>query len=200
MRFFRIIQWSIIFLLFSDFVYAQNQVDADTIVVTKTVIDNGDTIPNVVLGEVIIFPEKKFKNRYQAWRYRKLVRDLKRVYPYAKLAKKKLDQMEKEFLELETEKERKRYVKTIEKQLMDEFGDELKKLTITQGRLLLKLIDRETGSTSYVLLQELRGNFSAFFWQAIARLFGSDLKSEYDPQGEDRMIERIVLLIEHNQI
>jgi len=200
MRFFKIIQWGIIFLLFSDFVYAQNQADADTIVVTKTVIDNGDTIPNVVLGEVIIFPEKKFKNRYQAWRYRKLVRDLKRVYPYAKLAKKKLDQMEKEFLELETEKERKRYVKTIEKQLMDEFGNELKKLTITQGRLLLKLIDRETGSTSYILLQELRGNFSAFFWQAIARLFGSDLKSEYDPQGEDRMIERIVLLIEHNQI
>ena len=200
MRFFKIIQWGIIFLLFSDFVYAQNQADADTIVVTKTVIDNGDTIPNVVLGEVMIFPEKKFKNRYQAWRYRKLVRDLKRVYPYAKLAKKKLDQMEKEFLELETEKERKRYVKTIEKQLMDEFGNELKKLTITQGRLLLKLIDRETGSTSYILLQELRGNFSAFFWQAIARLFGSDLKSEYDPQGEDRMIERIVLLIEHNQI
>ncbi len=200
MKFFRIIQWGIIFLLFSDFVCAQNQADADTIVVTKTVIDNGDTIPNVVLGEVMIFPEKKFKNRYQAWRYRKLVRDLKRVYPYAKLAKKKLDQMEKEFLELETEKERKRYVKTIEKQLMDEFGNELKKLTITQGRLLLKLIDRETGSTSYILLQELRGNFSAFFWQAIARLFGSDLKSEYDPQGEDRMIERIVLLIEHNQI
>ncbi|HSH51466.1 MAG TPA: DUF4294 domain-containing protein, partial [Bacteroidales bacterium] len=169
-------------------------------IVTKTVIDNGDTIPNVLIGEVIIFPEKKFKNRYQAWRYRKLVRDLKKVYPYAKLAKKKLDQMEKEFLELETEKERKRYVKTIEKQLMDEFGNELKKLTITQGRLLLKLIDRETGSTSYFLLQELRGNFSAFFWQAIARLFGSDLKSEYDPQGEDRMIERIVLLIEHNQI
>ncbi|MDK2978079.1 MAG: hypothetical protein PWP52_793 [Bacteroidales bacterium] len=200
MRFFRIIQWGIVFLLFSDFVYAQNQADADTIVVTKTVIDNGDTIPNVVLGEVIIFPEKTFKNRYQAWRYRKLVRDLKKVYPYAKLAKKKLGQMEKEFLELETEKERKRYVKTIEKQLMDEFGDELKKLTITQGRLLLKLIDREIGSTSYVLLQELRGNFSAFFWQSIARLFGSDLKSEYDPQGEDRMIERIVLLIEHNQI
>lgn len=170
MRFFRIIQWGLVFLLFSDFVYAQNQIDADTIVVTKTVIDNGDTIPNVVLGEVIIFPEKKFKNRYQAWRYRKLVRDLKKVYPYAKLAKKKLSQMEKEFLELETEKERKRYVKTIEKQLMDEFGDDLKKLTITQGRLLLKLIDRETGSTSYVLLQELRGNFSAFFWQSIARL------------------------------
>ncbi len=184
----------------SDFVMAQNQKDSDTIIVTKTVIDDGDTIPNVTIGEVIIFPEKKFKNRYQAWRYRKLVRDLKRVYPYAKMAKNKLDKMEKEFLELETEKERKKYIKTIEKQLMDEFGSELKKLTITQGRLLLKLIDRETGSTSYILLQELRGNFSAVFWQAIARLFGSNLKSEYDPQGEDRIIERIVLLIEHDQI
>src|SRR6056297_3043656 len=200
MRFFKIIQWGIIFLLVSDFVYAQNQAYADTIVVIKTVIDNGDTIPNVVLGEVMIFPEKKFKNRYQAWRYRKLVRDLKKVYPYAQLAKKKLDQMEKEFNELETDKERKRYVKTVEKQLMDEFGDELKKLTITQGRLLLKLIDRETGSTSYELLKELRGSFSAVFWQAIARIFGSNLKSEYDPDGEDRMIERVVLLIEHNQI
>ncbi|MEE4198833.1 MAG: DUF4294 domain-containing protein [Bacteroidales bacterium] len=174
--------------------------DPDTLVVTKTVIDNGDTIPNVTLGEVIILPKVEFKNRFQAWRYRKLVRDLKKVYPYAQLAKQKLDKMEKEFLELETEKERKKYVKTIEDQLMDEFGNELKKLTITQGRLLLKLIDRETGSTSYVLLQELRGNFSAVFWQAVARLFGSNLKSEYDPSGEDRMIERIVLLIEHHQI
>src|SRR6056297_4083688 len=193
----------IIFLLFIFFALslnAQKRGDRDTIVVTRTVIENGDTIPNVTLSEVMIFPEKKFKNRYQAWRYRKLVRDLKRVYPYAQLAKKKLDQMEKEFLELETEKERKKYIKTIEKQLMDEFGSELKKLTITQGRLLLKLIDRETGSTSYILLQELRGNFSAAFWQTIARIFGSNLKSEYDPQGEDRMIERIVLLIEHNQI
>ncbi|MGM0407503.1 MAG: DUF4294 domain-containing protein [Bacteroidota bacterium] len=200
MIFFKNIIWLIGLLLITNIVVGQNQKDSDTIIVTKTVIDDGDTIPNVTLNEVIIFPEKKFKNRYQAWRYRKLVRDLKRVYPYAKMAKNKLDQMEKEFLELETEKERKKYIKTIEKQLMDEFGNELKKLTITQGRLLLKLIDRETGSTSYMLLQELRGNFSAVFWQTIARIFGSDLKSEYDPHGEDRMIERIVLLIEHGQI
>ncbi|MFO7827346.1 MAG: DUF4294 domain-containing protein [Bacteroidales bacterium] len=200
MIFLKNIIWLIGLLLITNIVVGQNQKDSDTIIVTKTVIDDGDTIPNVTLNEVIIFPEKKFKNRFQAWRYRKLVRDLKRVYPYAKMAKNKLDQMEKEFLELETEKERKKYIKTIEKQLMDEFGNELKKLTITQGRLLLKLIDRETGSTSYMLLQELRGNFSAVFWQTIARIFGSDLKSEYDPHGEDRMIERIVLLIEHGQI
>lgn len=199
MRLFKFVILSAIICI-SGLSFGQELSKADTLIVTKTVIDNGDTIPNVYIEEVVIFPELEFKNRYRAWRYRKLVRDLKRVYPYAKMAKNKLDQMEKEFLELETEKEQKKYIKTIEKQLMDEFGSELKKLTITQGRLLLKLIDRETGSTSYVLLQELRGNFSAVFWQAIARLFGSDLKSEYDPEGEDRLIERIVLLIEHGQI
>ena len=139
MRFIKNIIILIVLFCISDFSVAQNQSESDTIIVTKTVIDNGDTIPNVTIEEVVIFPELEFKNRYRAWRYRKLVRDLKRVYPYAKMAKNKLDQMEKEFLELETEKERKRYIKTIEKQLMDEFGSELKKLTITQGRLLSSL-------------------------------------------------------------
>jgi hypothetical protein len=111
-----------------------------------------------------------------------------------------LDEMEREFLKLETEKERKKYIKTVEKQLMDEFGNELKKLTSTQGRILLKLIDRETGNTSYVLLKELRGTVSAVFWQAIARLFGSDLKSRYDPSGDDYLIERVVRMIETGQL
>ena len=93
-----------------------------------------------------------------------------------------------------------KYIKTIEKQLMDEFGKELKKLTITQGRILLKLIDRETGNTSYELLKELRGTVSAVFWQTIARLFGSDLKSQYDPQDDDFLVERVVRLIETGQI
>lgn len=83
---------------------------------------------------------------------------------------------------------------------MDDFGTELKKLTITQGRILLKLIDRETGDTSYELLKELRGSISAVFWQTIARIFGSDLKSQYDPKGDDFLIERVVKLIETGQI
>src|SRR6056297_2041101 len=191
----------VVFSFLSNFLFAQE----DTLkkkkgTLTGSIVFEKDTIPHVELDEIVVFPPLKFKNRRHYRRYTKLVRDLKKVYPYAQLAKKKLDQMEKEFNELETDKERKRYVKTVEKQLMDEFGDELKKLSITQGRLLLKLIDRETGSTSYELLKELRGSFSAVFCQAIARIFGSNLKSEYDPDGEDRMIERVVLLIEHNQI
>ncbi len=181
--------------------FSQNStLNSDSIIVTRAIILDGDTIPNIYLEEIVIFPEIIFKSKQEARRYTKLVRDLKRVYPYARLAKDKLDELEREYAKLKTEKEQKAFTKTIEQQLLDEFGPQLKKLTITQGRLLLKLIDRETGNTSYALLKELRGSFSAVFWQAIARLFGSDLKTEYDADGVDQYIERIVILIEHGQI
>lgn len=172
----------------------------DSIMFLNSVFVNGKTIPHSSIKEVVVFPELKFKNRYRRRRYRKLIRDLKKVYPYAILAKDKFDKMESEFSKLKTEKEKKKYVKSVEKKLKDEFGDKLKHLTITQGRLLLKLIDREIGSTSYVLLKELRGSFSAVFWQTIAKLFGSDLKQKYDPHGSDYLIERIVLQIENGLI
>lgn len=188
------------FVLFSKYSCAQKNSAKDTFIVTRTVIVDGDTIPNVSIEEVVIFPRLVFKNKYRERRYSKLVRDVKRAYPYAIYAKKKLNEMESEFQSLKTEKERNKYVKTIEKQLMDEFGNELKHLTITQGRILLKLIDRETGDTSYELLKELRGTVSAVFWQTIARIFGSDLKSQYNPKGDDVLIERVVRLIETGQI
>ena len=172
----------------------------DTFYVTKTVIVDGDTIPHVSIAEVVIFPKLVFKNKRQSRRYRKLIRDVARAYPYAIYAKIRLDEMEADFIQLKTEKERKKYVKEVEKELMSEFGSELKKLTITQGRILLKLLDRETGDTSYELLKELRGGVSAVFWQTIARLFGSDLKSQYDPYGEDVLIERVVQMIEAGQV
>jgi len=101
---------------------------------------------------------------------------------------------------LETEKERKDYIKVVEEELLGNYTDDLKKLTITQGKILIKLVYRETGNTSYNLVAELRGRFSAFFWQALARLFGNNLKMGYDPYGEDRQIEEIVVLIENGQI
>ena len=192
---------TIFFLQISIVLYAQNdKTQLDSTIVTKAIILQGDTLPNIRLQEIIIFPEIIFKNKRESRKYTKLMRDLKRVYPYARLAKVKLDLMEQEYMKLKTEKERKEYTKTVEKQLLDEFGPQLKKLTITQGRLLLKLIDRETGNTSYEILKDLRGNFSAVFWQAIARIFGSDLKAEYDADGTDYLIERIIILIEHGQI
>jgi hypothetical protein len=87
-------------------------------------------------------------------------------------------------------------MKELEQQLLREYKDDIKKLTISEGRILLKLIDREARRTSYALIKEFRGGFSAFFWQSIARIFGGDLKVEYDPYGEDKVLEHIVMLIE----
>lgn len=192
--------WILFFVFTANNLLGQSNLKEDTFYVTKTVIIDGDTIPNVAIEEVVVFPQLVFKNRWQSRRYRKLIRDVTRAYPYAKYARLRLDEMEAEFQKLETEKERKKYIKRVEDELMDEFGEELKKLTITQGRILLKLIDRETGDTSYELLKELRGTLSAIFWQAIARLFGSDLKSQYDPYGSDVLVERVVRMIETGQI
>ena len=152
------------------------------------------------MQEFVVYPKLNFDSQRKYRQYQKLIRDLKKVYPYAQKAKYKLIKMEREFQELESEKAKKRYVKQMEKELKEEFTDDIKHMTITQGRLLLKLIDRETGNTSYALLDELKGSFTAVFWQTIARIFGHNLKAEYEPQGRDYLIERIVVLIEHNQI
>ncbi len=166
----------------------------------RSVEFNGDTIGSAQIEEVVIFPRIKFDNRRQMKRYRKMIRDIKKVYPFAQKAKYKLIEMNEEYKNLKTEREKRKYINNVENELKEEFKDDLKKLTITQGRYLLKLIDRETGNTSYELLKELKGSFSAVFWQTIARVFGHNLRAEYDPYGDDRLIERIVILIEHNQI
>lgn len=168
--------------------------------ILRAVYFQGDTIGGAKMDEIVIFPEPKFDNRREYRRYRKMIRDLKKVYPYAQKAKSKLIEMNWEYAQLDNEKERKKYIKNVEKEIKEEFKDDIKKLTITQGRYLLKLIDRETGNTSYKLLQEIKGSFSAVFWQTIARVFGHDLRAEYDPYGDDRLMERIVVLIEHDQI
>ena len=94
----------------------------------------------------------------------------------------------------------KKYYKKIEEELKKEFDGDIRKMSASQGRILIKLIDRETGDTSYEILQEFRGNVSAFFWQSFSRMFGQDLKSDYDPYGDDKDIESIVQLIEAGAI
>jgi hypothetical protein len=101
---------------------------------------------------------------------------------------------------LNTEKERRKYLNEVEKGIMAEYEDDIRRLTITQGKILLKLIDREIGETSYELLKELKGSFTAFFWQAIARIFGQNLKVEFDAEGEDWLINEIMILLENGQL
>jgi hypothetical protein len=160
---------------------------------------NGDTIPSIRFQDVWIYADYAYKNKrqYEAWSRTKY--NVKKVYPYAILAAAKLKEYNRILEKMPNEATRKAYMKTVEKELKAEFEEPLKDLTMTQGKILLKLIDRETGNTSYELVKDLRGGFQAFMWQSVARIFGSNMKSEYDPNGEDIMIERAIKLIEAGQ-
>jgi hypothetical protein len=168
----------------------------DTSDIMMGMIKDGDTIIHKNIQEIVVIPERKFETRRDRRRYNRLVSKVKKVLPYAKLAGDMLQQYEPVYMELESEREKKKLMKDLEQQLLDQYKDEMKRMSISEGRILLKLIDREADRTSYTLIKEFRGGFSAFFWQGIARLFGSDLKSEYDPEGEDRVLEEIVTLVE----
>lgn len=173
--------------------------EKERIVVYATMLD-GDTIPVILLPELKIFSFKPFESRREERKTSKLIRNVKRVYPYAKLAGIKLKEYEEILAGVEDKKERRKIMKEAEAELEEEFGDDLRDLTFTQGKILIKLVYRETGSSSYDLVAELRGKFRAFFWQTFARIFGFNLKNEYDPLGEDRKIEFIVQMIEAGQL
>lgn len=167
----------------------------DTLIVRAIVID-GDTIPFAYLPSVYIYEKRKFKSARAQAKYTKLRRDVLKVWPYAKLAGDRFKLLEKELSMTSDKRVQQALVDKTEKEIRDKFEAELKKLTVTQGKILIKLIDRQTGQTSYAVLQDLKGNLNAFFWQSLARLFGSNLKSHYDPLGEDAEIEKIVKSVE----
>ncbi len=187
-----------ILLLFLAPLCAQEE-KKDRIVVYATMQD-GDTIPVIQLPELKIFSFKPYKSKRQARKMTRLIYNVKRVYPYAKLAGIKLNEYEEILSGIEDKKTRKKIMKQAEDELEAEFGDDLRDFTFTQGKILIKLVYRETGASSYELVAELRGKFRAFFWQAFARVFGFNLKNEYDPEGEDKEIEFIVQMIEAGQL
>jgi hypothetical protein len=181
-------------LLVVTFGFAQN-----VIVLQGTILD-GDTIPQINLKEVEVMTFKIPPTRRGRRKLTRLIKNVKRVYPYAKLAGIKLRQYDYLLRKAETERQRKKLMKRAEKEINQEYGGELKNLTFSQGKILIKLIDRETGETSFNLVQELRGNFTAFFYQTFARIWGYNLKVRYDPLGEDRQIEAVVRMIELGQL
>jgi len=182
------------FLLAVTFGFAQN-----VIVLRGTILD-GDTIPQINLKEVEVITFRIPPTRKGRRKLTRLIKNVKRVYPYAKLAGIKLRQYDYLLQQAETERVRKKLMKRAEKEINQEYGGELKNLTFSQGKILIKLIDRETGETSFNLVQELRGNFTAFFYQTFARIWGYNLKVRYDPLGEDRQIEAVVRMIELGQL
>ncbi len=164
--------------------------------VFKTQIIDGDTVTLVDLNAVVIFPPVKLENKRQTVRFDRLVYNIKKVYPYAKLAGERLRFYKSVIDTIPSEKARKSYLKKAEKELQAQFGDQIRDLTFSQGKILIKLIYRETGNSTYDIVKELRGGFTAFVWQTLARIFGYDLRSDYDPAGNDVIIEQIVQMIE----
>ncbi|MDR0687343.1 MAG: DUF4294 domain-containing protein [Prevotellaceae bacterium] len=162
--------------------------------------ENGDTIPHVRLQPVYCFAKPKFKNARQERKYyqeyARMARNMKKVYPYAQLAKQTLAKMDAEFVLLKDDRAKKAYIRKVEKELFREFEQPLRKLTISQGRMLIKLVDRETGRTGYQIVKELKGGFAAFFWQSVAVLFDSSLKTQFDAEGQDKILEQLIILYE----
>lgn len=160
----------------------------------------GDTLLVVTHRPIVIFPERKFRSEKEKKYYYKLVYNIKKVLPYAKIIQKVYAEIEDSLAKITTEDQRKAYIKSQEKTLRASFEKQLIHLTVTQGRILIKLVDRETGFTTYEVLRELKGDFNAVIYQGIARLFGSNLKSEYDAKEEDKMIEEIINHIENGRL
>jgi hypothetical protein len=154
-------------------------------------LEGRDTVTVVYVRRVYCFSKPVDMSRH-----RKLVRDFRRVYPLALVAKSRLAEFEAELLALPTKKEQREFSRRIEKELLAEYTPTLKKMTVSQGRILVRLIDRETEYTSYGIVKEFRGGFVAGFWQGIAKIFGHNLKDEYDPAERDRLVEQCVRLYE----
>ena len=165
----------------------------------RYIVIKGDTfpvydLPTVEVGGPDYTKQPIFKNKRQSKEYYRLKAYVKKVYPYAKLASKKLKECEDEIRR--DPESKKKAMKNVEKALRKKYGKALKNLTVSQGKLLLLLIDRETGFTTFELVKELRGSFNASMYQGLAILFGHSLKLNYEPRGKHWMIEDIVRKIE----
>ena len=187
-------------LIFTLSTKAQEEVKEKKKHFLEVVIINNDTLPHINLREIIVLPPRKFTSRAQRRRYWRLVYNIKKAYPYAKIASRELMKLNDTLLTIKSKRQQKLCIKQAQNKMFNKYKNQLKKLTITQGRILIKLVDRETGNTSYSIIKDYRGSFSAFFWQSIARFFGENLKENYNPEEEDRLIEDIVTRIENGQL
>lgn len=172
----------------------------DRFYVLQNVYRDGESLPEMEIKEVTIVGNRKRGASFNYWKYQRLIYNVRRVYPYAVIVRMKLASVNEKLQGMNSEKERKEYMKEVEKEVFRDYEGDMQQMTLTQGKLLIKLIDRETRNTSYDLIRDYRGKVPAAFWQGVARLFGTNLKAEYDPYGEDAIIEKIVTEIEAGRL
>lgn len=164
------------------------------------IVHDGDTIPHITLRLIYVYPKLKFKNKRQERYYNKLVRDVKKTLPIAKEVRNVVIETYEYLETLPDEETRNKHIKAVEKGLKKQYTPRMKKLTFSQGKLLIKLVDRECNQSSFQLVRAFMGPFKAGFYQAFAAIFGASLKKEYHPEDEDKMIERVVTLVENGQL
>lgn len=175
-----------LFIIISSVAYSQE------LIIKDYVIEDEDTIllSDIPTVEIITFKDAKEKVKYNI-----LKRKVLKVYPYAIYTKNKLADIENQLLDIKRKRKRKKYTKQVSSFLKEELGEEMKKLTRTEGNILVKLIYRETNISTYKLLKQYRGTINAFFWQTMAKIYENNLKQEYDPVNnrEDMLIEHIII-------
>ena len=164
--------------------------------------ETGDTLAMLVFNNITIYPRERFRNKKEEEFYWKTVRDVKRTLPYAKLISATLLETYEYMGTYKNEKEKQEYMKAFEKQLFKQYKPTMKKMTKNQGKMLIKLINRETNQSSYSIVKAFLGSFRAGFWQTFGRFFGVSLKQGYHPtkNKDDAMIERICTRIEQGTL
>jgi hypothetical protein len=157
-------------------------------------IEGRDTIYYMNLSEVYLFSWDNKRKKDKEWReFYRLVYNFRKTYPYALIAKEKINEADSILATRKLNKrEREKFIQQFEMRLFNEFEKPLRKMTFSQGKLLLKLIDREIGQSSYSIIKSYRGGAAAGFWQGIAKIFGSDMKKPYDKFGDDKLTEELV--------
>ena len=154
-------------------------------------VENGDSIPHIH-----ILPIRKYARKPDMRRYQRLIRQVKKCYPLAKQARAEMERMERQLLAVKDKKEQEKLAKELQKQLIKQYTPVILKMTISEGKVLLKLIDRETEQTAYQIIKDFRGGFVAGFWQMFAKMFGNNLKLDYQPEKRDKLLEQIVTYYE----
>ncbi len=173
---------------------------AHQVLVPACVDARGDTVPTILLRPFVKYAPERPMTAKQEKYYWKLVRDVRICLPLSKLVATTMIETTEYIRTLSTQEEREKHLRQMERDLIKEYEPVLRKMTYSQGKVLLKLIARECNSSAYQILQAYLGNFAADFWQAVARIFTADLKMEYEPEGKDALIEKIVIKIEQGEL
>ena len=196
----RILFLSFFFSFIAVHLNAQEQTTTINGYLVPACIYEGDTIASLHMPTLYCFKPLIFKNKKQQQEYNRLVRNVKKTLPIAKEVNRAIIETYEFIQTLPDEKARQKHLKAVEKSVKQQYTPRMKKLTLSQGKLLIKLINRETDSSSYELVKAFLGPFKAGFYQAFAAIFGASLKKEYHPNEEDALVEQIALLVESGQI